>query len=727
MQRMIQDPTKTYTLLLMLLLVLIGGCKKDKNEHPVLVFKVVNYFPNSGNTGTLITIEGSGFDNDLSKYTATVVGKQAEVVSATANYVVVMVPAGSGTGKIELKYAGNVHDIGTYTYQALSVKAISPNRGPVGTNIRIRGEGFSDPDKPAVVTINGNPANIVSLSDTLIIATVPDKTLSGPVEVKVKESSSKGPNFRVQALFDITPKTGGKGTKVTLIGSGFETEVAKNQVTFNGKAAQILEATETKLLVQAPDGVQTGRVNLKIEDTPIEGPVFTVIAPPTISLITPLSGPAGTEVTITGTGFSTIAGETKVAINGKDAVIKSVTATELKVTVPVNTGTGNIQVSVNDQVVAGPVYTEQAVGISGFSPDNGNVGTVVTITGVGFSTTPANNTVTFNGVVAKVNAATATQLVVVAPQGVSTGFIKVRVNGVEAVSPKVFQTSGVITITTGLPHTSVNAFCAGQHGEFYVLFRTYNQVYKVDPNGTVTLYAGDPNGRTGNNEGIGTLGRFTAPVGIVMDKQGNLFVAEASGNIKKIAPNGMVTMYVASASIGASGLAIDNQDRLYIGARSGSFFGFVIVTNGVPNYSFDLYADPEGRMAIDGVGKVYGSDLDATGRYAIGDGSYERLIGDYSAGYADGSYSDARFGTIGNMIWADTKKLVLVCDPENNALRAINPATQKVTTIFKTQKGFKDGGLADALFGDITDVTIAPNGDIFILDKTNKAIRKVTF
>jgi YD repeat-containing protein len=56
----------------------------------------------------------------------------------------------------------------------------------------------------------------------------------------------------------------------------------------------------------------------------------------------------------------------------------------------------------------------------GFTPASGPVGTTVLIQGQGFSTTPASNTVQFNGVNATVTAATATTLTVTVPSGATT-------------------------------------------------------------------------------------------------------------------------------------------------------------------------------------------------------------------------------------------------------------------------------------------------------------------
>ena len=84
------------------------------------------------------------------------------------------------------------------------------------------------------------------------------------------------------------------------------------------------------------------------------------------------------------------------------------------------------------------VRGSSAVSILEFSPNSGPVGTRVTITGAGFSATAANNAVTFNGVSATVESATANQLVAVVPAGATTGPIGVTSPSGNAVSAASF-------------------------------------------------------------------------------------------------------------------------------------------------------------------------------------------------------------------------------------------------------------------------------------------------
>ena len=91
------------------------------------------------------------------------------------------------------------------------------------------------------------------------------------------------------------------------------------------------------------------------------------------------------------------------------------------------------------------------VGISGFIPAAGPIGTSVTIFGSGFSTTPASNVVKFNGTAATVNAATATSLVVTVPAAAITGAISVA-NGAAS------STSSGIYVVASLAIPTISGF-----------------------------------------------------------------------------------------------------------------------------------------------------------------------------------------------------------------------------------------------------------------------------
>lgn len=91
--------------------------------------------------------------------------------------------------------------------------------------------------------------------------------------------------------------------------------------------------------------------------------------------------------------------------------------------------------------------------IESFTPDEGKAGTIVTITGQHFSRDISQNIATFNGKIATINSATANELVVVVPEGASTGKVKVGVNGAVGQSANDFYVYDTPVIMSFTPDT----------------------------------------------------------------------------------------------------------------------------------------------------------------------------------------------------------------------------------------------------------------------------------
>jgi len=105
-------------------------------------------------------------------------------------------------------------------------------------------------------------------------------------------------------------------------------------------------------------------------------------------------------------------------------------------------------------------YTATAVSVIEFSPNSTATGANVTIYGTGFSTTPSQNTVTFNGVAATVVSSTATTIVATVPATATTGAIAVTSPNGSASSSTSF---GVVTVV-GLPTISSFTPAVGPEG-----------------------------------------------------------------------------------------------------------------------------------------------------------------------------------------------------------------------------------------------------------------------
>ncbi len=126
--------------------------------------------------------------------------------------------------------------------------------------------------------------------------------------------------------------------------------------------------------------------------------VTNVVETPTLTGLSPTSGPVGATVTLTGTFFQG-AGPVTVSFNGTVATSLSVTsATSLTVTVPAGATSGPVTVTVADGTSTGLTFTViPPPTLTALSPASGPEGTVVTLMGTNLGGATA---VTFNGTAA---------------------------------------------------------------------------------------------------------------------------------------------------------------------------------------------------------------------------------------------------------------------------------------------------------------------------------------
>ena len=275
-----------------------------------------------------------------------------------------------------------------------TIDNIALTAGATGDEVAIAGTNFSTVLTENAVKFNGVAATVKTATATKLTVTVPTST-TGAVTVKVNNSETvTGPIFTYvlpPTVTGVTPLSGKAGDVVTIAGTNFSTVLTENVVSFNGTAATVTDATTTQLKVTVPAGVTSGLVTLKVrgKDAAVTGGAtvntFTVVNPANVSAISPIQGVAGTQVTITGTGFSTILSDNVVTFNGVTGVPVSATATTLVVSAPTGVTTGAITVAVKGvpaTIGAGVTATFTVVAASNF----GTPGQAYGLTAVYFET-----------------------------------------------------------------------------------------------------------------------------------------------------------------------------------------------------------------------------------------------------------------------------------------------------------------------------------------------------
>ncbi len=260
-------------------------------------------------------------------------------------------------------------------------------------------------------------------------------------------------------ITSISPASGPAGSVVTITGTSFGATQGTSTVSFNGTPATPTSWSASSITVTVPTSASTGSVLVTV-GTAVSNPVtFTVVPTPSITSLSPISGPVGTPVIITGSNFGSTTGT--VTFNGTAAMPTNWSATTIAVPVPTGATTGNVVVTASAVASNGVAFTVLATpSITSLNPTSGSAGTMVTITGTNFGSTQGTSTVTFNGTAGAPGAWSATSITLPVPTAAATGNVVVTVNGVASlgVNFTVLPTPNIATLnpTSGAIGTSLS-------------------------------------------------------------------------------------------------------------------------------------------------------------------------------------------------------------------------------------------------------------------------------
>ena len=416
--------------------------------------------PGSQTYGTPLTLSATASSGLAVSYSVTS-GSPATLSGNTLTFT------GAGPVTVQATQAGNANYASatpvsqSFTILAPpSVGAISPMSGPTATAVTITGSNFGATQGMSTVSFNGTAATPTDWSNTQIVVPVPSGAATGNVVVTVNGLASSGVGFTVlvpPSVSAISPNLGPAATVVTITGTNFGSPQGMSTVYFNGTAATPTNWSNTQIVVPVPSRAATGSVVVTVTGLASSGVSFTVLVPPSVGAISPVSGPTGTAVTITGTNFGATQGTSFVTFNGTTATPESWSSTQIVIPVPSGATTGSVVVNVSGLVSSGVSFTVLVPpSISTISPTSGLVGTLVTITGTNFGATQGTSTVSFDGTAATPTSWSNAQIVVPVPSGATTGNITVQVGGVSAQSGQFLMQVPVLQLRVDNTPATVN-------------------------------------------------------------------------------------------------------------------------------------------------------------------------------------------------------------------------------------------------------------------------------
>ena len=214
--------------------------------------------------------------------------------------------------------------------------------------------------------------------------------------------------------------------------------------------------------------------------------------------------------------------------------------------------------------------------------------------------------------------------------------------------------------------------------------------------GTVTTIAGTIPG--GYEDGPISTAQLYSPQGICIDNSGNIYVADnLNSKIRKITTDGQI-ITVAGSYFGANGYSNG------IGLEARFAFPSDVVTDNLGN----LYICDRWNFKIRKI-DINGNVTDYAGT---------------TQGFLDGQVSSAQFYAPEG-IAIDQAGNVYIADTYNNRIRKID-TNGNVTTIAGGEQGFLNGTTAESKFYSPSGLAIDSQGNIFVTDRSNNAIRKIS-
>lgn len=240
------------------------------------------------------------------------------------------------------------------------------------------------------VLVAGLPSpRVIRQGDTQLRVKVPKGPAEGPLIVDTGRGRVVSTRiFRILAapaapvITAFAPALAAAGDTVTLTGSGF---TLAREVHFHGLPAAFQVVDDGRITATVPAGFTAGAITVHLPAgvaTTASG-TFQVAHPaPVLNDVTPLTGPAGTEVVLTGQHLQHVVA---VTVGGQPIQPFTAEAAILRFTLPPSALTGPIAVTddLGRTVASAHPFTVQAPAptVAAFVPATGAVGDWVTVTG----------------------------------------------------------------------------------------------------------------------------------------------------------------------------------------------------------------------------------------------------------------------------------------------------------------------------------------------------------
>ena len=212
-----------------------------------------------------------------------------------------------------------------------------------------------------------------------------------------------------------------------------------------------------------------------------------------------------------------------------------------------------------------------------------------------------------------------------------------------------------------------NVFADGQ-GNLYIADTANDRIRRVDPTGRISTVAGNGEYGSSGDGGPATEARLREPMGVCLDGEGNLYIADTlNGRIRRADASGRITTLAGDGQMGHSG-------------------------DGGPSTEAQL-ANPIG-ICLDREGGLYVADqgnhrirrIDPSGRIVTVVGNVLRGFSGNGGPATDASLADP-FG-----VFVDGTGVLYIADRSNNRIRRVDPSGAITTVAGNGTAGYSGDG-----------------------------------
>lgn len=312
-------------------LILSNGTLSDtltKYQYYFPHVTVASLSPVSGGAGTLVTITGTNFTG----VTSVTFGGTPSPSFIVLNSTTIKAQVGGGSsGFVKVTTGTGKDSLGGFTFIPRPlITSFSPASAAAGATVTITGENFTG--ATSVNFAGRAAAGFAVKSPTSIVAIVPSGP-SGYISVITPGGVDSLSGFNsLPSVSSFTPLQGTQGTVMHITGTSFDNLTA---VSIGGVPVVSFTVNSSTSITAIVGTGASGDVTVTNTGGSSTLAGFRWYPSPVITSFSPSSGPVGTTVTISGSGFDPVFSQNTVFFGAVKAAITGGNANSLTVTVPV--------------------------------------------------------------------------------------------------------------------------------------------------------------------------------------------------------------------------------------------------------------------------------------------------------------------------------------------------------------------------------------------------------